>query len=65
MELYSKVNFNLSIHDAVGRTESEMVMGSWVKVSQYFNITHVHARALGVTHGISQETPFGPSHKST
>ena len=52
-EIYDTINFNVSIHVAVGGTGSEIVVGIGVKVSQYFTITNVNTHALGLNHGIS------------
>ena len=49
-KIYHKVDFYVSKHGAVGGTGSEMVVGIWVKVSQYFTIAH---------RGIYLETPCG------
>ena len=51
--MYDTIDFSVSIHGAVRGTGSEMVLGIGIKVSQYFTIAHVNARALRVTHGIS------------
>ena len=52
-EIYDTIDFNVSIHGVVRGAGSEIVVVIGVKVSQYFTIAHINARALRVTHGIS------------